>query len=62
MIMRQLKKLLTKETDRRVDLIFEHEIKKPLKDTARTAKKITRLLEKDGVTLQIYIATGGDRK
>lgn len=56
------RKLFTKDTDKAVDYIFEQEIKKPLQDTSRTAKKLKRLLEADGVTLPIYIALGGDHR
>ena len=57
-----LKRIFSKDTDRRVDYIFSKQIQQPLRDTAKTAKKIRDLLEADGVTLQIYIAGGGDRK
>lgn len=33
-----------------------------LRETAIAAKKLRDLLKKNGVTLQIYIATGGDRR
>lgn len=58
--MNWLKKLFTNETDRKVAEIQAHN-EKVAKDTAKAASSLTRLLKKNGITLQIYIATGGDK-
>jgi predicted sulfurtransferase len=57
-----LKKLFTqKATDQRVDAIYE-DVTHKLEDTAKVAKRHRDLLQKNGVTLRIYIATGGDKR
>lgn len=56
------RKLFTKDVDRQVDAIFDDEIAKPLQDSAKSARSLATLLKKNGVTLQIYIATGGDKR
>lgn len=55
-----LKKLFTNETDRKVAEIQAHN-EKIAKETSKAALDLKRLLKKNGVTLQIYIATGGDK-
>jgi hypothetical protein len=49
------------ETDRQVDAIHA-ETKAMLEDTSRTAMRHKKLLDKNGFTLRIYIATGGDHR
>lgn len=48
------------DTDRKVAEIQAHN-EKVAKDAAKAALGLKRLLAKNGVTLQIYIATGGDK-
>lgn len=56
-----LKKLLFPgETDRKVEAI-QAESKAMLEDAERMAKRHNDLLRKNGVTLRVYIATGGDK-
>lgn len=57
-----LKKLFGKDTDRRVTHITTTQIHKPLEEAGISAEKLTKLLKKNGVTMQIYIATGGDKR
>lgn len=54
------KVLLPSYTDKRVDEI-NAENKKAFDDTAETAKRHAELLRKNGVTLRIFIAAGGDK-
>lgn len=49
------------KTDQKVHDIHE-DTDKILKDTAKEAKQLRDLLRKNGVTMQIYIATGGDHR
>lgn len=60
-MLRLIRKLFSKEVDRKVDAIFADEINPSLKSADKTAASLTTLLKKNGVTLQIYIATGGDK-
>ncbi len=56
-----LRKLFTREVDRQVEAIYNDEVSQPLHKAGKTADSLNRLLKKNGVTLQIYIATGGDK-
>ena len=56
-----LTKLFTNETDRKVAEIQAHNAK-VAKDTTKVARDLTRLLKKDGITMPILIATGGDKR
>lgn len=56
-----LKRLFSKDTDVYVDKIFK-DASKQIRSTAKVAKIQRDLLQKDGITMQIYIATGGDRR
>lgn len=56
-----LKRLFTNETDRKVAEIQAHNAK-VAKATSKAGLDLKKLLAKNGVTLQIYIATGGDKR
>lgn len=61
-MMALLKKLFThKATDQKVDAIYK-DVSHKLEDTAKVAKSHRDLLQRNGVTLRIYVATGGDRR
>lgn len=60
--MKLFKKLFTREVDRQVDAIFHDEVHPQLKSADASASSLNRLLKKNGVTLQIYVATGGDKR
>lgn len=60
-MMRLLRKLFSSETDKRVDQIFEDDIRKPLQESTKAGDDLTALLKKNGVTLKVFIATGGDK-
>lgn len=49
------------KTDEKVDSIHE-DTARILGEAADEAKQLRDLLRKNGVTMQIYIATGGDRR
>lgn len=55
------KLLLPSTTDKQVEAI-KKESKKILEDANRTAKRHKMLLDKNGFTMRIYIATGGDHR
>lgn len=57
----KLRHLFSKKTDRMVDAKLD-EVSRIAKKSAASSKRLENLLKKDGVTLQIYIATGGDRR
>lgn len=57
---RLLKLLFTKQADREVKAIHATS-DKILKDTAYEAKQLRDLLKKNGITMQIYVATGGGK-
>jgi hypothetical protein len=56
-----LRKLFTNETDRRVAEIQAYNEERA-KEASKAALDLKKLLMKNGVTLQIYIATGGDKR
>lgn len=56
-----LKRMFSKETDIYVDKIIK-DASKQIRSTAKVAKKQRDLLQKDGITMQIYVATGGARR
>lgn len=56
-----LRKLFTNDTDRQVAEIYK-DAKKDFDSTAKIAKGHRDLLRKNGVTMQIFIATGGDHR
>lgn len=61
-MIRMLKKLLfASETDNQVKAITK-ESQSILEDTSRTAKRHKALLDKNGFTMKIYIASGGDSR
>lgn len=49
-----------KTDDHAAEIAADNE--KKLRETAESAKKLKELLLKNGVTLQIFIATGGDKR
>lgn len=59
-IFRTIRKIFdTRYTDREIQSIQADTTKK-LEDTSTVAKRHVELLKKNGVMMQIYIATGGD--
>lgn len=56
-----LKKIFTNKTDQQVAQI-QAENQKMAKEASKEARALRNLLRKNGVTLQIYIATGGDHR
>lgn len=61
-MLHMLKRLfLAKPTDQTVDRI-NSESRAVLEDTSTVSKRYRDLLKKNGVALQIYIATGGDKR
>lgn len=54
-------KFMNKKTDEKVEAILK-ETSETTKDTAKVAKELRDLLKKNGVTLQIFIATGGEHR
>ncbi len=56
-----LKKLFSSENDRTVDAINK-ESAHMLRSAAKQAKRNNDLLKKNGITLQIFIASGGDER
>lgn len=60
-VLRAFRKLATKETDRKVAEIVEP-VRAQIQETGKTARRQRDLLRLDGVTMQIYIAKGGDKK
>lgn len=59
--MNLFKRLFTNETDRKVAVIQAGNAK-AARETTKAGRDLKRLLNKDGITLQILIATGGDRR
>lgn len=59
--MNKLRKLFSKENDRVVREILDENIAKNY-EAAAQARSLNELLKKNGVTLQIVISTGGDRR
>lgn len=57
----RLKYIFSKEVDKQVDATLK-EVTTAAKGSAKSSKKLEQLLKKDGITLQIYIATGGDKR
>lgn len=53
-----LRRMFSKDTDIYVDKIIK-DASKQIRSTAKVAKKQRDLLQKDGITMQIYVATGG---
>lgn len=49
------------KTDNQVDAIYE-ESKAILEERSRMARRHKELIDKNGFTMRIYIATGGDHR
>lgn len=56
-----LRKIFTKEVDRQEAAILDKAVTPSLRSAGQTADSLHRLLKKNGITLQIYVATGGDK-
>lgn len=54
----KLRHIFSKDTDKKTDAILD-EVSVIAKKSADSSKRLEKLLKADGVTLQIYIATGG---
>lgn len=54
----KLRHIFSKDTDKKTDAIY-NEVSEIAKKSADSSKRLEKLLKKNGVTLQIYIATGG---
>lgn len=59
--MKLLVKLFTHKTDKIVEEIHEKN-RQDLKAASKEAKALKDLLKKNGVSMQIFIATGGDHR
>lgn len=59
--MKKLTRLFSHDTDKAVNEILDNTSMQSA-EAATEAKKLADLLKQNGVTLQIYIATGGDRR
>lgn len=59
--MKWYRKIFNNKTDAKVNAILKS-TEKTSQETAVVAKDLHDLLKKNGVTLQIFIATGGDRR
>lgn len=57
----RLRYIFSKEVDKQVDATLK-EVTVAAKGSSKSSKKLEQLLKKDGITLQIYIATGGDKR
>lgn len=62
-MIRLLRKIFGSETDKRVDRIFENDIRKPLQESTKAGDDLSALLKKNGddVSLRVYIAIGGNK-
>lgn len=58
-IKEMFKRLFTNKTDRQVDKLNQESLQK-IQATGLVAKRHADLLKKNGVSMRIFIATGGD--
>lgn len=58
-IKEMFKRLFTNKTDKKVDELNRQSLQK-IQDTGLVAKRHAALLKKNGVSMRIFIAAGGD--
>lgn len=58
------RKHLQREISRKTRVIegINSDTRQKIDDATKTTEKLKQLLEKNGITLQIFIATGGDKR